>query len=218
MLGSIGGLSPICTSGESGAGIREGARTGIGAIVIGLCFLASVFFAPLFASIPPYATGPALVVVGALMMSTAAEIDWDNPMKAIPAFITIAFMPLTYSIAYGVIAGLMVYVALRAMRKALNLFFIYVLRKKDSRIGYKTKVPAELAGNDDGGDDDEEDDDDFGPGGRGFSYTGDYVSQAAIKRANQKSATSAAGTVEMARGRPLADQDLDEDDEDLEKM
>lgn len=51
------------------------------------------------ASIPPYATGPALIVVGALMMSTAAEIDWSSPMKSIPAFITIAMMPLTYSIA-----------------------------------------------------------------------------------------------------------------------
>ena len=51
------------------------------------------------ASIPPYATGPALIVVGSLMMSTAAEIDWGSPMKAIPAFITIALMPLTYSIA-----------------------------------------------------------------------------------------------------------------------
>lgn len=53
------------------------------------------------ASIPPYATGPALIVVGSLMMSTAAEIDWGSPMKAIPAFITIALMPLTYSIAVG---------------------------------------------------------------------------------------------------------------------
>ena len=84
----------------------QGGKTGLTAIVVSFYFLISIFFAPLLASVPPWATGPALIIVGAMMMRGVIEIDWNLPSEAIPAFVTIAIMPLTYSIAYGIIGGL----------------------------------------------------------------------------------------------------------------
>ena len=84
----------------------QGGKTGLTAIVVSFYFLISVFFAPLLASVPPWATGPALIIVGAMMMRGVVEIDWEKHSEAIPAFVTIAIMPLTYSIAYGIIGGL----------------------------------------------------------------------------------------------------------------
>ncbi|KXZ42897.1 hypothetical protein GPECTOR_112g267 [Gonium pectorale] len=106
------GLPPINTYVESATGIREGGRTGITAIVIGLYFGASMFLTPTISSIPPYATGPALILVGALMMENLLDIDWKDYTHAIPAFITIAVVPMTYSIAYGILAGILSYLAL----------------------------------------------------------------------------------------------------------
>ena len=99
------GTSPVTTYIESAPGLAEGGKTGLTAIVVSFYFLLSVFFAPLLASVPPWATGPALIIVGAMMMRGVVEIDWDNHAEAIPAFVTIALMPLTYSIAYGIIGG-----------------------------------------------------------------------------------------------------------------
>lgn len=111
-IGSLFGTSPVTAYIESGAGISEGGGTGLTAIVTGLAFFISIFFAPIFASIPPWATGCTLVIVGSLMAKAASDINWRYIGDAIPAFLTIAIMPFTYSIAYGLIAGIMSYILL----------------------------------------------------------------------------------------------------------
>jgi AGZA family xanthine/uracil permease-like MFS transporter len=110
MIGSIFGLSPITSYIESAAGVEAGGRTGITAIVCAFYFFLSIFFAPILASIPAWATGGALVIVGALMCRTLPLIQWNKIDHALTAFVTIMLMPLTYSIAYGIIGGLMVWV------------------------------------------------------------------------------------------------------------
>ncbi|KZZ90010.1 Xanthine/uracil/vitamin C permease [Ascosphaera apis ARSEF 7405] len=114
-IGSLIGVSPITAFVESGAGISEGGRTGLTAVVTGLCFFISVFFAPIFASIPPWATGSTLVIVGSMMTKVAADINWNYVGDAVPAFITLAVMPFTYSIAYGLIAGLLSYICINML-------------------------------------------------------------------------------------------------------
>ncbi|EEQ84024.1 MFS transporter, AGZA family, xanthine/uracil permease [Blastomyces dermatitidis ER-3] len=114
-IGSLLGLSPVTAFVESGAGIAEGGATGITAMVTGLCFFVSIFFAPIFASIPPWATGCTLVLVGSMMTKVVSEINWSYVGDAVPAFITLAVMPFTYSIAYGLIAGIMSYILLNTV-------------------------------------------------------------------------------------------------------
>jgi xanthine/uracil/vitamin C permease (AzgA family) len=88
------------------SGVREGGRTGLTAIVIGLYFVLSIFLAPLFSAVPEIATAPVLVMVGVMMMGESAKIPWENMNDALPAFLTIILMPLTYSITNGMIFGL----------------------------------------------------------------------------------------------------------------
>jgi AGZA family xanthine/uracil permease-like MFS transporter len=95
---------------ESTAGAAQGAKTGLANIVTGVLFLLAMFLSPIVGIIPSAATGPALVVVGALMISQAAGIDWQDMGVAVPAFATMALMPFTYSIANGVGAGVVLYV------------------------------------------------------------------------------------------------------------
>ena len=114
-IGSLLGTPPVTAYIESGAGISEGGATGLTAMVTGLCFFISIFFAPIFASIPPWATGCTLVIVGSLMAKSAKDINWAYIGDAIPAFLTIAIMPFTYSIAYGLIAGIMSYILLNTI-------------------------------------------------------------------------------------------------------
>ncbi|KIV89895.1 hypothetical protein PV10_07255 [Exophiala mesophila] len=111
-IGSLFGTPPVTAFIESGAGISEGGKTGITAMVSGLCFFIAIFFAPIFASIPPYATGTTLIIVGSLMAKSAADINWRYMGDAIPAFLTITIMPFTYSIAYGLIAGIVSYIVI----------------------------------------------------------------------------------------------------------
>ncbi|KAJ5291802.1 hypothetical protein N7478_001053 [Penicillium angulare] len=111
-IGSLLGSPPVTAFVESGAGISEGGKTGLTSCMTGIAFFISVFFAPIFASIPAWATGCTLVIVGALMAKAAAEINWRYYGDAIPAFLTIAIMPFTYSIAYGLIAGILSYIVL----------------------------------------------------------------------------------------------------------
>ncbi|KAJ5975571.1 xanthine/uracil permease [Penicillium waksmanii] len=111
-IGSLFGSPPVTAFVESGAGISEGGKTGLTSCMTGIAFFISVFFAPIFASIPPWATGCTLVIVGALMAKAAADINWRYYGDAIPAFLTIAIMPFTYSIAYGLIAGILSYIIL----------------------------------------------------------------------------------------------------------
>jgi len=124
ILGSLFGCAPLTVYIESASGIREGGRTGITAIVVAFGFFISLFFTPLIVSIPPYATGPALILVGAMMMENIIDIDWANVREAIPAFITIIVMPLTYSIAYGVIAGICSYLFLYLALLLIDLLLI----------------------------------------------------------------------------------------------
>ena len=106
IFGSIFGLSPITSYIESAAGVEVGSRTGLTSVFVALFFFISIFFAPILASIPAWATGGSLIIVGALMCRSLAEIKWSNPAHAFTAFITVIIMPLTYSIAYGLIAGI----------------------------------------------------------------------------------------------------------------
>ncbi|KAI5075586.1 hypothetical protein GOP47_0009662 [Adiantum capillus-veneris] len=112
IIGSTLGTSPVTTFIESSTGIKEGGRTGLTAVTVAFYFFLSFFFTPLLASIPPWAVGPPLILVGALMMKAVLEINWEDMKEAIPAFITIILMPLTYSIAYGLIGGIGTYIAL----------------------------------------------------------------------------------------------------------
>ena len=105
LVGSLTGTSTVVSYIESAAGVVAGGRTGIPAIVCGLLFLLSLFIAPLAGSIPTAATAPALIIVGALMLSHAAEIDWQDPAHSIPAFLTLTAIPLTFSIANGLAFG-----------------------------------------------------------------------------------------------------------------
>lgn len=111
-IGSLFGTTPVTAYIESGAGISEGGATGLTAMVTGLWFFISIFFAPILASIPPWATGCTLVIVGSMMAKSAKDINWRYMGDAIPAFLTIAIMPFMYSIAYGLIAGIMSYILL----------------------------------------------------------------------------------------------------------
>ncbi|KAK8154646.1 permease family-domain-containing protein [Phyllosticta citrichinensis] len=111
-FGSLVGVSPVTAYIESGAGIAEGGRTGITAITAGLCFFITLFFAPVFASIPPWATGSTVILVGAMMVRQVTAVNWNYIGDAVPAFVTIIFIPMSYSTAYGVIAGMLVYVAI----------------------------------------------------------------------------------------------------------
>merc|ERR550539_2296756 len=113
MIGSLFGLSPVTSYIESAAGVLAGGRTGLTAIAVGFYFGLSIFFAPVFASIPPWATGGALVVVGSMMFQNLTKIRWDKFDHALTAFVTVLLMPLTYSIAYGIIGGVMVWVSLQ---------------------------------------------------------------------------------------------------------
>lgn len=122
ILGAALGMPPIATYIESSAGIREGGRTGLTAIVVGVYFGLSCFFTPLLTSVPPWATGPSLVIVGVMMMKVVKDIDWNNVREAAPAFMTIILMPLTYSISNGIIAGIGIYVVLGLYDNGVKLF------------------------------------------------------------------------------------------------
>lgn len=119
IIGSMFGLSPVTSYIESGAGVEAGAKTGLTAMIVAFYFFLSIFFAPVIASIPPWATGGALVVVGALMARSLGEVKWHNPMHATTAFLTVIMMPLTYSIAYGLIAGIGTYMVMWTVFKLL---------------------------------------------------------------------------------------------------
>lgn len=109
-MGALMGVSTVTTYVESSAGVAEGGRTGLTAIATGILFLLSLFLAPIFMAIPGCATAPALIIVGLFMMQNITQIDFTNYTEAIPAFLTIILMPLTYSIATGLMFGVIAYV------------------------------------------------------------------------------------------------------------
>ena len=113
VFGSLVGTSTVVSYVESAAGVAAGGRTGVTAIVTGLMFLVALVLTPLGGSIPSFATAPALIAVGCLMMSGITEIDWADFTVAMPAFLTVVAIPLTYSIANGLAIGFCAYTLLR---------------------------------------------------------------------------------------------------------
>jgi AGZA family xanthine/uracil permease-like MFS transporter len=114
-FGAIFGTSTVTTYVESASGVAEGGKTGLTALSTAVLFFIALFFAPLFTMVPAAATAPALVLVGFFMMSPILKIDFENYTESIPAFITIIAMPLTYSIAEGIVFGMLSYVLLKVL-------------------------------------------------------------------------------------------------------
>ena len=114
--GSLLGTSTITTFVESSAGIAEGGRTGLTALTAGVLFLLALFFSPIFLAIPAFATAPALIIVGFLMMQQVAKINWtDDILTAVPAYITIFSMAFMYSISEGICFGVISYTILHVL-------------------------------------------------------------------------------------------------------
>ena len=112
-IGALLGTSTVTSYVESAAGIGEGGKTGLTAITTGLMFLLALFFAPIFTAIPTQATAPVLILVGVMMASSLTKIDFSDFTNAIPAFLTFTMMPLAYSIADGIIFGIISFTALK---------------------------------------------------------------------------------------------------------
>ena len=110
--GAVLGTSTTTTFVESSAGVVEGARTGLASVVTGFLFLLSIFLAPVFTTIPGFATAPALIYVGFLMVSAVTEIDFDDITEALPAYLCLIAMPLMYSISEGIAIGVISYVVI----------------------------------------------------------------------------------------------------------
>ena len=113
MVGAVLGTSTTTSYIESAAGVKAGGRTGLTAVVVGICFLLALFFAPLAGSIPAYATAPALLYVACLMARGMAEIDWEDATEYVPAVLTALVMPFTFSIADGIAVGFIAYAAMK---------------------------------------------------------------------------------------------------------
>ena len=109
-VGAMLGTSTTTTYIESAAGVAQGGRSGLTALAVGGCFAISIFFSPLFLSIPAAATAPALIIVGLLMMESVVKVPFNDFCEAIPAFVCIIMMPLTYSISNGILLGMISYV------------------------------------------------------------------------------------------------------------
>ncbi len=114
-IGAALGTSTVTSYVESATGVEEGGRTGLTAVVVAALFALSLFFTPLLTAVPAAATAPALIAVGALMLTAAREIDWSRFDEAVPAFLTLAGMPLTYSIANGISLGIVSWVAIKVL-------------------------------------------------------------------------------------------------------
>ncbi len=113
IFSSLAGTSTVVSYVESAAGVGAGGRSGVTAIVVGLLFLLSLLAVPVLGAIPAAATAPALIIVGSLMMGSVGEIEWTDPAIALPSFLTILMIPLTYSIANGLAFGFVTFVLLK---------------------------------------------------------------------------------------------------------
>lgn len=143
-VGSLLGVPPVTAFVESGAGISEGGKTGLTAVVAGICFFISIFFAPIFASIPPWATGCVLILVGTMMARSVTDINWKYLGDAVPAFITITFMPFSYSIANGLIGGICSYITINVIVWLIKLCSggRIVPPNYDERDGWDWRLPG----------------------------------------------------------------------------
>ncbi len=127
MVGAVLGTSTTGCYLESASGIRAGGRTGLTAVVVAGLFILALFFSPLLNTVPFFATSPALLFVGCLMMQAILRVNWNDITEIVPAVITIILMPLTFSIANGIAAGLITYVVIKLMTgrwKDLNVILI----------------------------------------------------------------------------------------------
>lgn len=135
-FGALVGTSTVSTYVESASGVNAGGRSGLTAFVVAVCFLLAIFFSPVFLAIPSQATAPAMILVGVMMMSGIKEVDFHNFLTAIPCFLCIVLMPLTYSISDGILIGLIFWVAIHLLSgnyKLLNkgsivLAILFVLK------------------------------------------------------------------------------------------
>ena len=114
-VGALMGTSNTTSYIESGAGIKEGGKTGLTAVTVAVLFLACLIFAPLAQSIPAFATGPALVFIATYFLRNLKDIDWEDVSEYAPAVLAAIIMPLTFSIAYGIALGFIAYVAIKAL-------------------------------------------------------------------------------------------------------
>ncbi|GAB7554096.1 NCS2 family permease [Novosphingobium sp. 11B] len=120
MVGSMAGTSTVTSYVESAAGVQVGGRTGLTSVVTGVLFLAMMFVAPYAQVIPLAATAPALIIVGGLMLLPLTEVEWEDPLAAIPAFLTVAMIPLTFSIANGLAFGITAHAVLKIVRGTIT--------------------------------------------------------------------------------------------------
>lgn len=123
VCGAVCGTSTVSSYVEASAGIAEGGKTGLAAMATGGLFLLAMFFSPVASLVPSCATAAALIYVGILMMDCTKKIDWQNTGEAVPAFLTLAIMPMTYNISYGIAFGVISYVLIRVFsgrRKEIN--------------------------------------------------------------------------------------------------
>ena len=119
-VGAVLGTSNTTTYVESAAGIEAGGRTGLTSVVVAICFIASAFLAKFVSAIPSAATAPTLVIVGIMMMSSFADVKWNDMAEAIPAFFAGVFMALCYSISYGIAAAFIFYCIVKIVKKEIK--------------------------------------------------------------------------------------------------
>jgi len=120
VVGALAGTSSTTSYIESGAGIKEGGRTGLTAVTVAVLFAACLFFAPLAQSVPAFATAPALIFIATYFVRNIKDIDWDDISEYAPAILAAIVMPLTYSIAYGIAIGFIAYVIIKAASGKLD--------------------------------------------------------------------------------------------------
>ncbi|MGO1260208.1 MAG: NCS2 family permease [Bifidobacterium mongoliense] len=119
-IGAIFGTSNTTTYVESAAGIGAGGRTGLTSVVVSICFILSIFFAPIISAVPAAATAGVLVVVGCMMAASLKEVNWNEITEAIPAFFAAVFMAFSYSISYGIATGFIAYCLVMACKNKAN--------------------------------------------------------------------------------------------------
>jgi AGZA family xanthine/uracil permease-like MFS transporter len=120
VFGSLTGTSTVTSYVESTAGVMAGGRSGVTAIVTGILFLGAIVAAPFVSIVPQAATAPALILVGSMMLATITEIRWTDPLVAVPAFLTLILIPLTYSIANGLGFGIIAWAILHLITGKLR--------------------------------------------------------------------------------------------------
>ncbi|KPU45922.1 guanine/hypoxanthine permease PbuG [Oxobacter pfennigii] len=130
-VGALLGTSNVTTYVESAAGISEGGRTGLTSVVTAICFLLALFISPIVGVVPSQATAPALIIVGVLMIGAVTKINFDDFEEGLPAFLTLAIMPFTYSIANGIAAGFIFYTLVKVFTGKANkvhpIMYIFTL-------------------------------------------------------------------------------------------